>query len=146
MFARVKELPSTAAATQRARAKLEFMVVGHDNVIFKTVAAAIRQVNGRLNCAPSTAAAREYVTRRKVDGIVLDMNLPGALELISRLRADSANRFSVVFACMGDAPETQYAIRAGANFVLHRPLVPEKVARIFTLATTIMVAEKRRYF
>lgn len=146
MLARVKELQSSSALTQGARAKLEFLVVGQDNTMFRTVAAAIRQVNGRLNCAPTAGTARDYATRRKLDGIVIDMNLPGALELIGRVRAASPNRFSVVFACMGAAPETQFAIRAGANFVLHRPLHPDKIARIFTLAATMMVAEKRRYF
>src|SRR5215467_5995990 len=146
MVAPVKEMVSSTAATQSARGKLEFLVVGYDNAIFKTVSAAIRQVNGRLNCAPSAGTARDYITRRKVDAVVIDMNLPGALDLIGRLRAASSNRFTVVFACMGSAPETQFAIRAGANFVLHRPLVPDKVARIFTLAATMMVAEKRRYF
>jgi CheY-like chemotaxis protein len=131
---------------QAARSKLEFLVVCSDNSIFKTVAAAIRQVSGRLNCAPGIGTACDYLTRRKVDGIVIDMNLPGALELIGRMRGASPNRFSVVFACMGSAPETQFAIRAGANFVLHRPLLPDKIAHIFTMAATMMVAEKRRYF
>jgi response regulator RpfG family c-di-GMP phosphodiesterase len=146
MLARVKEMPSSAALTQASRAKLEFLVVSQDNAVFKTVATAIRQVNGRLSCAPSTQTARDYGLRRKVDGVVIDMNLPGSLELIRSLRAASPNRFSVVFACMGAAPETQFAIRAGANFVLHRPLLADKIARIFTLAATMMVSEKRRYF
>lgn len=146
MFARVKEMPSSAALSHATRAKLEFLVISQDNSVFKTVATAIRQVNGRLNCAPNTRTARDYLTRRKVDGIVIDMNLLGALELIRSLRAASPNRLSVVFACMGAAPETQFAISAGANFVLHRPLLPERIARIFTLAATMMVAEQRRYF
>ena len=139
-------MPSSAVLSRATRAKLEFLVISQDNSVFKTVATAIRQVNGRLNCAPSTRTARDYATRRKVDGIVIDMNLPGAVELIRSLRAASPNRFSVIVACMGAAPETQFAIRAGANFVLHRPLLPDKMARIFTLSVTMMVSEKRRYF
>ena len=124
----------------------EFLVVCSDGSLFKTVAAAIRLVNGRLNCAPATSRARNYVTRRKVDGIVIDMGLPGALDLIAQVRHGSSNRFTVVFACMGSSPENQFAIRAGANFVLHRPLLPEKIAHIFTVAAAMMVSEKRRYF
>ena len=103
-------------------------------------------VNGRLNCAPAVSPARSYVTRRKVDGIVIDMGLPGALDLIAQVRSGSSNRLTVVFACMGASPENQFAIRAGANFVLHRPLFAEKVAHIFTVASGMMVSEKRRYF
>jgi CheY-like chemotaxis protein len=127
------------------RPVFEFLVVCKDNPVFQTVAAAIRQVQGRLNCAPSAATARDYVAWRKVDGIVVDMSLPGALELIRRVRGATPNRFSAVFACIGSSPETQVAIDAGANFVLHRPLLPDKIARVLYAATDLMVAEKRRY-
>jgi CheY-like chemotaxis protein len=127
------------------RPEFEFLVVCKDNPVFQTVAAAIRQVKGRLNCAPSAATARDYVAWRKVDGIVIDMNIPGALELIRRVRAATPNRFSAVFACTGSSPETQTAIGAGANFVIHRPLLPEKVARVLNAATDMMGAEKRRH-
>jgi CheY-like chemotaxis protein len=131
--------------TQSLRTLFEFLVVSKDNGFFQSVAAGIHQVRGRLNCTPSIATARDYVAWRKVDGIVVDMSLPGALELIRRVRAASPNRFSAVFACIGASPETQVAIDAGANFVLHRPLLPDKIARVLNAATDLMVAEKRRY-
>jgi DNA-binding NarL/FixJ family response regulator len=136
---------SRALAPER-RSNPEFLVVCGDGSLFRTVAAAIRLVNGRTNCAPSTSPAHNYIKRRKVDGIVIDMGLPGALDLIAQVRRGSSNRSTVVFACMGTSPENQFAIRAGANFVLHRPLLPEKVAHIFAVAAGMMVSEKRRYF
>lgn len=142
--ARESALPRSLVSERRTNP--EFLVVCSDAALFKTVSAAIRLVNGRMNCAPSVAPARNYITRRKVDGIVIDMGLPGALDLITQLRRGSSNRLTVVFACMGSSPENQFAIRAGANFVLHRPLLPEKVAHIFTVAAGMMVSEKRRYF
>jgi CheY-like chemotaxis protein len=132
-------------ATSGLRPLFEFLVVSKDNRFFQSMAAGIHQVKGRLNCTPSIATARDYVAWRKVDGIVVDMSLPGALELIRRVRAASPNRFSAVFACIGASPETQVAIDAGANFVLHRPLLPDKIARVLNAATDLMVAEKRRY-
>jgi len=146
MSAPVNDLVYSAIVAPSGISKPEFLVVSSDISVFKTVAAAIRQVKGRLNCAPIAASARDYVARRKVDGIIIDMTLPGALELIGRVRGVGPNRFSVVFACMGAKPESQFAIRAGANFVMHRPLSPDKIARIFTLAATLMGSEKRRYF
>ncbi|HEY6309101.1 MAG TPA: PilZ domain-containing protein [Candidatus Angelobacter sp.] len=127
------------------RPELEFLVVCKDNPVFQSVAAAIHQVKGRLNCAPSAATARDYVSWRKVDGIVIDMNLPGAVEVIRRVRGGNPNRFSAVFACIGSSPETQVAIGAGANFVLHRPLLPDKIARVLAAAADMMVAEKRHH-
>lgn len=146
MLRQARESALSRSLVPERRMNPEFLVVCSDAALFKTVSAAIRLVNGRMNCAPSVAPARNYITRRKVDGIVIDMGLPGALDLITQLRRGSSNRLTVVFACMGSSPENQFAIRAGANFVLHRPLLPEKVAHIFTVAAGMMVSEKRRYF
>jgi FixJ family two-component response regulator len=146
MLSRVKDVPSPFAAHQIGQSNFEFLVVCSDNSIFKTLAAAIRQVNGRMACTPHVETARDYVARRKVDGIVIDMSLPGAMDLIGRVRGSPPNRSTVVFACMGRVPESQFAIRAGANFVLHQPYAPARVAGTFSAATAMMVAEKRRHF
>ncbi|HLW52051.1 MAG TPA: PilZ domain-containing protein [Candidatus Angelobacter sp.] len=145
MLVQAKDQAAREAATQGSRHH-EFLVVCQDSVIFKDIAAAVRQVNGRLNCAGKVSSAADYIARRKVDGIVIDMGLPGALELIQRVRNGSANRGSVVFACIGAAPEAQFAIRAGANFLLQRPLAAEKIAHIFNVAASLMVTERRRNF
>lgn len=137
---------ASPAKTAEGRQRLEFLVVCKDQVMFKSVAAAVRLVNGRLNCTPKVSTAGDYLSRRRIDGIVVDMGMPGALELIRRARGAGSNRASVVFACMGSSPESQFAIRAGANFVLHRPLLPEKIAHIFTVASGMMSSYTRRYF
>jgi CheY-like chemotaxis protein len=120
-------------------------VVCRDKPVFQTVAAAIREVKGRLHCVPGAATAQDYTAWRKLDGIVIDMNLPGSLELIRRLRSASSNRSSAVFVCSGSSSESQQAIGAGANFVLHHPLVAGRMARVLTAAADIMMAEKRRH-
>lgn len=141
-----KDSSSPFAAHQIGQSTFEFLVVCRDHSIFKTLAAAIHQVNGRLVCTPHLETAQEYITRRKLDGIVIDMTLPDAMQLIGRIRGSAPNRCSVVFACMGQEPETQFAIRAGANFVLHRPFAPARIASILSAASAMMVAEKRRYY
>jgi PilZ domain len=145
MVVQVKD-PVVQAGTAQARASHEFLVVCTDAAIFECVAAAVRQINGRLNCAPKASSAGDYIARRRMDGIVIDMRLPGALGLIHRVRSGSANRSSVVFACMGAGPEAQMALRAGANFVLHPPLAPEKIGHAFTAAAEMMLTQKRRCF
>jgi FixJ family two-component response regulator len=145
MLVQVKD-PVVPAGTADASQCREFLVVCNDAAIFESVAAAVRQLNGRLNCAPKTSSAGDYIARRRVDGIVIDMRLPGALQLIHRARNSSSNRSSVIFACMGAGPEMQMALRAGANFVLHRPLASEKIGHAFSVAAEMMVAAQRRYF
>jgi CheY-like chemotaxis protein len=146
MFIPTKAYSPMLALAPNDQPSLEFMVVCNDASVFKPVAAAIRQVNGRLNCAPTTSGAWDYLLRHKADGIVIDMGMPGALEMVGRLRRASCNRSSIVFACMGASTETQFAIHAGANFVFHDPLVADKIARIFSSAAAMMVAGKRRSF
>src|SRR5262249_36155696 len=91
--------------------------ISDDKSLVQTIAAVVEAVEGRLNCA-SAATAREFIARQRVDGIVVDLKLAGALEMMKKVRASSANRSAVVFACLSSEPETQLAIHAGANFVL----------------------------
>src|SRR5260370_10205806 len=136
-------LLSPLAIDKAERPNFEFLVVCDDKALFQVAAAAIRQVNGRLSCAPTTTTAQDFIARRRVDGILVDMSLPGALDLVVRVRTSTPNRSSVVFACMGSAPETQFAAHAGANFVLYPPMLPEKVAHVVGVPVPLMVAEKR---
>lgn len=136
---------ATALASAPARPALQFLVISDDKALVQTIAAVVEAVEGRLNCA-SAATAREFIARQRVDGIVVDLKLAGALEMMKKVRASSANRSAVVFACLSSEPETQLAIHAGANFVLRPPLVKEKIAHVFTTAVPMMMAEKRQSF
>lgn len=123
----------------------EFLVVCEDPGVFRAVAAAVRRVNGRLNCAPCVSSARTYLARRKIDGIVLDLELEGAMELVQQIRAINPGKPMVIFACAWRDEQTQCALNSGANFVLRQPLIPDKIANIFTLSAAMMTSEKRRY-
>jgi CheY-like chemotaxis protein len=137
--------PAEPKAATEAVSGPEFLVVCNDPHVFRAVAGAVRKVNGRLNCAPAVSTARDYLTRRKVDGIVLDLSLEGAMELVLKIRAASAGKPTVIFACAWNDDQTQAALRAGVNFVLRQPLIPDKIANIFALSTAMMTSEKRRY-
>lgn len=139
-------LVTPLASEAKERPSLEFLVISDNRGLFQSVAAAIGRVHGKLNCAPTTGTARDFIARHRVDGIVVDMALPGALELVSQVRASRANRSSVVFACLSSEPETQSVVRAGVNFMLRPPLLLEKVAHVFASAVPMMVAEKRQSF
>src|SRR5262249_28500517 len=118
MAASIKNLAALRASPAQTRPALEFLVVSGDESLLQLVAEGVESVRGRLNCASTAATARDYIARRRVDGIVVDMKLSGALEVLGQIRASSANRSAVVFACLGSGPETQSAVQAGANFAL----------------------------
>ncbi len=124
-------MPEIVSASN-GRYGLEFLVVCNDSSqVFHAITEAIRAVKGRLNCASNLASAQDYIARRKIDGIVIDMALPGTLDLIDRVRRGSSNKFSVIFA---------------SNFVATRPTNVSQLERLFRAAAPMMVAEKRRFF
>jgi DNA-binding response OmpR family regulator len=136
------QIPSVKTGEPR----LEFLVVCNDANAFKVLTEVIRNLHGRLNCASSAGAAMDYLTRRKVDGIVIDMKIPGAMDLVACVRTCNSNKLSVVFAYIDSAQEAKIALQAGANFVWNRPLNAQVVADSFKAAARMMVAERRRFF
>ncbi len=125
---------------------LEFLVVCTDHAVFPILADAVRNAGGRLNCASTCAAAADYVARRKMDGIILDANIPAAMKFLDGVRTGSSNKFSVVFAVLEPSQDVAPVLQAGANIVLHKPLRLAEVARAITGALSLMSAEKRRFF
>jgi CheY-like chemotaxis protein len=123
----------------------EFLAVG-DATSFHVLSTAIHDVQSRLTRAPSATTAMEYIARRKVDGIVIDMHMPGAMDLLALVHHAGLHRPSVIFACIGSPQEAIVALHAGANFVLKSPLNPWAVAESFAAAMRRMIAERRRFF
>jgi hypothetical protein len=122
----------------------EFLVVGQASS-FSLLSTAAHNVHGRLSCASSPGTAMEFIARRKVDGVVIDMHMPGAMDLLAYVHHGGLHKRSIVFACIGSPHEAIVALRAGANFVLQSPLNPWTVADSFKSATQMMGAERRRF-
>ena len=117
-----------------------------DYQALKEITKAVNDSKGKLSCAPNPASAQEYTARRKLDGIIVDLRVEGALELIQAVRNGSSNKFSAVFACVASAGEATLALSSGANFVVHYPFTSEKMSQVFRSAAAMMTAEKKRYF
>jgi DNA-binding response OmpR family regulator len=123
----------------------EILVVCRDPLVLRPIASAVRNSNARLNCVTVVSLARELLLRRKADAVFVDMALPGATDLVRSVRASSANRSTVIFACISSA-ESMTASFTGASFVLNRPITSDKIANMLRVASPGMRAEKRRYF
>jgi CheY-like chemotaxis protein len=132
--------------TQPSVPVFEFLVVGNNSRVFDTLSAAMPDMCGRMNCASSASSALDHIARRKVDGIVIDMNTPGAVDLLGRVRRIGRTQSLVIFACIASPQEEKIALQAGANFVLNEPLESSAVAASFKAASRMMVAEHRRFF
>jgi len=128
------------------QARWEFLVIGGDIAAYKTIIRTLANMNPVVDYTSGIATARAFIERRKLDGIFLDMELPGSLELIRSLRNGGSNRSSVVFACVAQGEDASSLLRAGASFVLHKPLLSSVVLDALESASPAIQAERKRYF
>jgi response regulator RpfG family c-di-GMP phosphodiesterase len=126
--------------------ELEFLLVSNDYATLTAVSGGVKKYQAKLGLVPSSEAAHDYLMRKKVDGVFVDMQLAGALQLIEAVRKGPSNAKAAIFACVQAAKETTAALNAGANFVLRAPLNMEAIALHITIAKDIMLRERRRYF
>jgi CheY-like chemotaxis protein len=126
--------------------ELEFVLVSNDYVLATAISGGVKKYGAKFSLVPSAETARENFARRKIDGIFVDVAVPGSLGLMEAVRRGTANAKSVIFACVMGAKESTAALSAGANFVLRKPLTVDSVAMHITIAKEPLLREHRRYF
>jgi CheY-like chemotaxis protein len=127
------------------QARWEFLVISSDIAAYKTITRTLAKTNPVVDYTSGIATARAFIERRKIDGIFLDMELLGSLELVQNIRQGGSNRFSVVFACAAQDEDVSRLLSAGANFVLYKPLLTNAVLDALESASQMIVAERKRY-
>jgi response regulator RpfG family c-di-GMP phosphodiesterase len=133
-------MPPSAAVT------LQFLLVSEDHSTLKKVQAALDALGSSMNCSTSAGAARLYLSSHRVNGIILDIPLPSAAELIAAIRQAGTNRRAFIFVCIGEGQMPSEALKGGANVLLHKPLDPDLITLSIKPFYSIMDAERRRYF
>ena len=124
---------------------LEFLLVSNDHSTLRTVKTALDGVGSNFSCSTTVEAARFHASRHRLDGIILDVNVNSAVELISSIRQGSANRRAFIFVC-AEAAAAPAALKGGANVLLQKPLTAESIAADIGTFKNIMACERRRYF
>ena len=125
---------------------LEFVLVSSDYSTMQAVSKAVKRFGSKFVLVPSAHEARECLNRRKIDGLFVDMEVPGALGLIESTRQGASNNKAVVFACLVNAKESTQILAAGANFLLRKPVTEDGVAMHITISKELLSRERRRYF
>lgn len=126
--------------------ELEFVLVSNDYATVQAVSKGVKKFGAKFVLVPTAHDARETLGRRKIDGVFVDMEVPGALGLIESTRKGASNSKAVVFACMASTKESTQILAAGANFLLRKPLTEEGVALHITISKDLLQRERRRYF
>ena len=125
---------------------LEFVLVSSDYSTMQAVSKAVKRFGSKFVLVPSALEARECLNRRKIDGLFVDMEVPGALGLIESTRKGASNNKAVIFACLVNATESTQILAVGANFLLRKPVTEDGVAMHITISKELLSRERRRYF
>lgn len=123
---------------------LEFLLVASESFTVNAVQTALKEVGASVECAPSLDAARDLVARHKVDGVILDVDIKTALDLIACMRR-SKNARAFAFVCVKNDAEEAVALKGGANALLSKPLSVEAIAAKIGSFKSIIASERRRY-
>lgn len=127
--------------------ELEFLLVSSDYTTLTAISGGVKKSGAKLAVVPAGEAAREYLERKRIDGVFVDMEISEGQRLIEAIRRGPSNARVAIFACVGGgARESTETLNAGANFLLRRPLTAESVALHLTIARDVLLKERRRYF
>lgn len=126
-------------------ARWEFLVICSDIAAYKTITRSLGKINPVVDYTSGVATAKAFIERRKIDGIFLDMQLEGALELVQSVRQGGSNRNAVVFACVRPDQDASPLLNAGINFVLYKPLLANAVLDALDSASSMIATERKRY-
>lgn len=126
-------------------ARWEFLVICSDIAAYKTITRSLEKINPVVDYTSGIATAKAFIERRKIDGIFLDMELEGALDLVKGLRQGGSNRNSVIFGCVRPGEDASRLLTGGVNFVLYKPLLAIALQDALDSSSSLIAAERKRY-
>jgi CheY-like chemotaxis protein len=123
------------------------LVVSRDSVAIQQLSESMQELAMSPVVCAEVPGALNLLNRRKFEAIIVDLEVGDqANTIVEKVRLSPANRTAVIFAISDSDAETASAFKAGANFVLRRPLSPIAVDRNLKIAYGLIVRERRRYF
>lgn len=123
---------------------LEFLLVSSDTSSAGTIQSALETVGGKAECTTSLDSARQLIINHKVDGVILDVEIKAALDLIARMR-QSKNARAFAFVCVKNDAEEAVALKGGATALFTKPLKGEAISAKIGSFRSIILTERRRY-
>jgi hypothetical protein len=127
--------------------RLQCLLVTQERGLLELVRPSLESFGMDAEVRAETASATEICQRRHLDGFIVDCDdVPGGRDLIACIRSSGSNRMSTIFAVVNGTTSINDALEQGANFVLGKPLAPERFHAYLKIARVFMEREHRRYF
>lgn len=123
------------------------LVVSRDSAAIQQLSESMQELAMSPVVCAEVPDALDLLSRRKFEAIIVDLEVGDqANSVVEKVRLSPANRTAVIFTISDSDAETASAFKAGANFVLRRPLSPIAVDKNLKIAYGLIVRERRRYF
>jgi len=123
------------------------LLVSHDPVAIQQLSESMQKLAMSPELCADVSNALDLLNRRKFEALIVDLQAGDqANAIVEKVRLSPAHRTAVIFAISNSDAETASAFKAGANFVLRRPLSPISIDRNLKVAYGLIVRERRRYF
>lgn len=125
---------------------LECLILTGDPALLADLRTTLGARGISLQYRQDSDSAIELASRRHLDGLVVDCDVPGSAKALDELRNSSANKQTLILAVSNDSTRERDAIELGADFALNKPLQQTRLGNILELAIPKMEREHRRYF
>jgi CheY-like chemotaxis protein len=129
--------------TDECVVQLHFLLVSNESTTRDLAQSALKKIGGKLECAASTDAACDLIKSRKVDAVILDVDISSALHLVGQMRR-SKNARAFAFVCVNNDAEEAVALKGGANALLKKPLTADGICSSVSSFRPIIASERRR--
>lgn len=127
--------------------QLQCLLVTREHELLELVRPALENSGLEVEVRAEAASALEICRRRHLDGFLVDCDdVPGGRELLASIRGSGSNRMSTILAVVNGVTSINQALEEGANFVLGKPVLPERFYSYLKVARVFMEREHRRYF
>jgi CheY-like chemotaxis protein len=141
--------PAKAASRESAQPALgvRVLLVSGDIQTIDTMCESMGKMAMHVEVCSDFASAARKLCHSKFEALVVDFkDRAEALEFLKTSRQMTSHKASVVLAILNSNDEMPSAFRAGASFVLVKPLSPAVLMRTLRVSYPLMVSERRRSF
>jgi len=123
--------------------KMNALVMSRNHSAAKVLVAAFAELGIEYRMTFSASETLDVLSEGHHSALVLDFDLPQAVQVAKLARAASVKRRPVLFGMIGTGLSIASVFQAGANFVLYKPLDLLQVLHSFRAAQAFMQPDRR---
>ena len=124
--------------------RMNALVMSRNTSAVKALVTAFAELRMEYRVSLSPSDTIELVARGRHSALVVDFDLPHAIEVARMARVVPSKRKPVLFGMIGSGTPIASVFQAGGNFVLYKPLDLLQVLHSFRAAQCFMQSDHRR--